>query len=80
MDNQLKRAFEFYKVNQKDVVEKYNGKFIVIREEKIEGVYETEIEAYEDAKKKFELGTFLIQKVEEGENNYSQTFYSRVAV
>ncbi len=80
MDNPLKKEFEFYKKHQEDLVEKYSGKFVVIKDEEIKGVYSTEIEAYEKAQKEYELGSFLLQKVEEGKNNYSQTFYSRVSV
>jgi hypothetical protein len=79
-ENKLKKEFEFYKKNQADLVSKYKGKFIVIKDQDVFGVYSTEIEAYQEAQKKLELGSFLIQKVEEGESSYSQTFYSRVGV
>jgi len=32
-----------------------------------------------ETSKKFELGTFLVQKVEPGTESYTQTFHSRVA-
>ena len=80
MENPLKKEFEFYKKNQKNLVAKYKGKFVVIKDEEVKNVYNTEIEAYEEAQKEYKLGSFLLQKVEEGENNYSQTFYSRVSV
>ena len=80
MDNPLKKEFEYYKKEQKDLVDKYEGKFVVIKDREVKGVYDTEIEAYQESQKQYELGSFLIQKVEEGEGNYSQTFYSRVAI
>jgi hypothetical protein len=80
MSNPLKKEFEYYKTNQVILVGKYEGKFIVIKNEAVIGEYDTEIEAYQEAQKEHELGTFLIQFVEKGKENYSQTFYSRVAV
>ncbi len=76
--NTLEKQFEFYKKHQKDLVEKYEGKFLVIKDEEVKGAYSSEIEAYEKAKGEFELGTFLIQLAEKGEESYTQTFYSRV--
>ena len=80
MDNPLKKEFDFYKENQTDLVQKYKGKFIVIRDKKVIGVYGSDIEAYQESQKEHKLGTFLIQKVDEGEESYTQTFCSRVMV
>lgn len=80
MGNNLKKEFEFYKKNQKMLVEKYDGLFLVIKDETVIGDFNTEIEAYSFGEKEYGLGSFLIQKVENGQENYSQTFYSRVMV
>jgi hypothetical protein len=80
MDSPLKKEFEFYKANQDSLVAKYDGKFVVIKDQEIKGVYDTEMEAYKMGQKSFPLGSFLIQLVEKGEGSYSQTFYSRVAI
>ena len=80
MADSLTKEFEYYTANQKELVEKYEGKFVVIKDEKVIGAYDSEIEAYEETQKEHELGTFLIQRVEPGAENYTQTFYSRVSV
>ncbi len=82
MDNteKLNEEFKFYRENQKSLVADYKGKFVVIKDKQIEGVYDSEMEAYEDSQQKYELGTFLIQLVGSGEESYSQTFYSRVTI
>ncbi len=80
MENVLKKEFEFYKKHQLSFVKEHEGKFVVIKDQKIQGVYNSEIEAYQEAQKKFVLGSFLIQKVETGKEGHSQTFYSRVSV
>ena len=47
----LEKEFKYYKDHQSELIEKYNGKFIVIRGEQIVGIYDTELEAYSTAKK-----------------------------
>lgn len=59
-------------------VKKYNGKFIVIKNRSVIGVYDDQATAVSETKKTHELGTFLVQKVEPGSEVYTQTFHSRV--
>jgi len=75
----LKREFKYFLENQKEFAKTYNGKFIVIKNRKVVGVYDTELEAVETTSKKYELGTFLVQKCESGDASYTQTFNSRVS-
>lgn len=78
MENPLKKEFEFYTENQAELVKKYAGKFIVIKDQEVVGEYETEEDAYFESIQHFEIGTFLIQECLPGEENYTQTFNSRV--
>lgn len=75
----LQRELEHFKTHQKELVKKYEGKFLVIKNQQVQGIYDTEMDAYTEAQKRFELGTFLIQKCESGQESYTQTFHSRVA-
>ena len=79
IDNYLQKQLGYFKSHQDELVKKYEGKFLVIKDQEIQGVYDTEIDAYVDAKEKFELGTFLIQQCLPGQESYTQTFHSRVA-
>ena len=74
----LQKEFEYYLANQDDLVAKYNGKVIVIKDAEVVGVYEDELTAVTEIKKGHELGTFLVQRVSPGSESYSQTFHSRV--
>jgi hypothetical protein len=74
----LEKEFEFYVKNQNELVKKYNGKFIVIKDAQVIGAYDKELEAIEKTIEKHELGTFLVQKCEPGDESYSQTYHSRV--
>jgi hypothetical protein len=74
----LKDQFNWYLENQHDLVNKYNGKFLVIKDKSVVGVFEQEDIALIDAEKKYGLGNFIIQKCTPGEDSYTQTFHSRV--
>ena len=79
MDSPLKREFEYFLANQAELVKKYNGRFVVIKNQAVIGVFDDQATAVTETSKSHELGTFLVQKVEPGSDVYSQTFHSRVA-
>jgi hypothetical protein len=76
--DKLMNEFEYYLEHQEELVNLYHGKFIVISNSKVVGVYDDELEAIRETEKTLELGTFLVQLCESGQDNYSQTFHSRV--
>ena len=75
----LRKEFEYYLANQQKLVESYNGKYIVIRDGKVLGAYDSELAAVTETRKAFPIGSFLVQRVEPGTSSYTQTFHSRVA-
>lgn len=75
----LKKEFEWYLANQNELVKKYNGKVLVIKDQTFQGAFNNTTEAYEFGKKNFTLGTFLIQRCSPGTEDYTQTFHSRVS-
>jgi len=79
MESPLKKEFEYYLANQAQLVAKYNGRFVVIKGERVIGDYSDLPTAVSETTKQHELGTFLVQRVEPGERAYTQTFTSRVA-
>ncbi len=76
----LENEFKYYIKHQDELVKKYNNKFIVLKDEKIIGVYNSHSEAYNETVKNEELGTFLIQHCLPGKDSYSQTFHSQVII
>ncbi|MGH2646774.1 MAG: hypothetical protein ACRDE8_04370 [Ginsengibacter sp.] len=76
----LEKEFQYYLKHQDSLVKKYNGKFIVIKDEKVIGVYNSHSEAYNESLKKEVLGTFLIQHCLPGADSHSQTFHSQVII
>jgi hypothetical protein len=79
MAQPLEKEFKYYLDHQDELVEKYNGKFVVIKDLKVIGAYDVELDAIRETAKHYELGTFLVQKCEPGKAGYTQTFHSRVA-
>jgi hypothetical protein len=74
----LDKEFKYYIDHQEELVKKYNGKFIVIKDNSVLGAYSGEVEAYNETLKKHDLGTFLIQHCLPGKESHTVTFHSRV--
>ncbi len=74
----LEKEFNYYLSRQDQMVEKYNGKTIVIIDEEVVGVYDSDEEALLATQKDHSLGTFLIQRCTPGSDSYAMTFRSRV--
>jgi len=74
----LEKEFNYYLEHQDELVEQYNGKFIVIKDCSVIGAYNSELEAVEKTAEEYELGTFLVQKCQPGTDSYTQTYHSRV--
>ena len=74
----LSKEFKYYLENQTELLKKYKGKVLVIKDQQVVDVYDSYDEAVFGAAKKYELGTFLVQECTEGEDAYTQTFHSRV--
>ncbi len=79
MEKPLEKEFEYFVKNQDELVKKHQGKYIVIKGNKVLGAYDSDLEALKETTKVHELGTFLVQKCESGSESYTQTFHSRVA-
>ena len=75
----LDREFQFYLDNQSAMVEKYDGKVIAVKGGRVLGAYDSYLDALTETAKSHEEGTFLLQRVSEGEKDYTATFHSRVA-
>lgn len=74
----LKEEFEYYLSHQNELLKKYAGKYLVIKNKSVIGVYDSEIDAYTETVKNEEAGTFLIQECQPGNESYTQTFRTRV--
>jgi hypothetical protein len=76
----LEKEFKYYLDHQEELVKRYNGKYVVIKNMEVIGAFDSEFEAVQKTAEKHELGTFLVQKCEPGKESYTQTFHSRVTL
>lgn len=72
----LDKEFQYYIDNQEELVKKYNGKYLVIKDNAIIGAYDNQTDAYMEGEKKCGLGNFLIQLCSPGKEAYTITFYT----
>lgn len=80
MSNNLEKEFKYYLANEDELLRQYKGKYIVIKDTKVIGAFDSEMEAIRETSEKHELGTFLVQKCEIGDKSYTQTYHSRVSI
>ena len=62
LDRKLDRDFDYFLENHEALVKKYNGKFVVIKDQKVIGAYDDVGEAIKATTKKHKLGTFSVQE------------------
>ena len=56
------KDYEYFERNMSSFYKKYGRKFLVIKNQKVIGVYDSFGEAFSETRKSEELGTFLIQE------------------
>jgi hypothetical protein len=76
----LEDEFQFYLDHQSGFLERYEGKVIVLKNHQMIGAFNSEGEAVRETSKHHEIGTFLVQRCEPGEQAYTRTFHSHVSI
>lgn len=72
----LEKLFQWYLNNQSELVEKYNGKYLVIKDCQVVDTYDDENTAYFAAVGKYGLGNFIIQLCTPGTDAYTIEMYT----
>ena len=67
----LDAEFKYYLDNQNEIVKLYNGKVVVIKDNKVVDAYDNKKQAYFESIKKYKLGTFLIMRCSPGNEAYT---------
>ncbi|PKL35840.1 MAG: hypothetical protein CVV44_20190 [Spirochaetae bacterium HGW-Spirochaetae-1] len=75
----LDKEYSYFNEHRKEFVEKYKGKFIVIKDNDVLGVYDTIQDALTITTQKYPVGSFLVQECVPEEKTI-QHFHTRVAV
>lgn len=74
----LIKEYEYYMTHHDELVEKYLGRIVVIKDGELLGAYSSEADAVEGTLAEHELGTFLVRQVKKDEDGTTQLFHSRV--
>jgi 3-phosphoglycerate kinase len=72
----LKMNLEWYIANQKDLAEKYNGKVLLIVDQKLVKVFDDMAKAYIEASNSYPAGTFTLQPCSPYPESYTLMLYS----
>ncbi|MCI6278225.1 MAG: hypothetical protein MR609_00280 [Bacteroidales bacterium] len=76
----LQDLFDWYLSHQDELVKQYNGKTLVITDNRVVAHFDQKEQAYDYALSNLEPGTFIIQKCTPGADAYTNTYYTlRVA-
>ena len=70
------RELQFFITNQDRLVADHRGKTLVLKGDQVVGVHDSPLEAYLEAIKRFEPGSFMIQPCAEGSDAYTVTITS----
>jgi hypothetical protein len=74
----LEREYAFYQEHKENLKRDYLNKYIVIKDAKVLGAYDSKEMALSETIKTEEMGSFLVQKVSQDDEQLVQRFYSRV--
>lgn len=77
MTTDLDKEFQYFLAHRKELLQDYIGKFLIIKDQTVQGAYKSEIQAIQAAMRKFELGTFIVQQCAESRDSYTRMFRSR---
>lgn len=72
----LKKNLDWYIANQKELAKKYNGKVLLIVDEKLIDAFDSMDAAYNAAKKAYSPGQFTLQPCSPDPESYAVMFYS----
>ena len=72
----LKKNLDWYIANQKDLSGKYDGKILLIVDQKLIGAFGSMDEAYVAATMDYTLGTFTLQPCSPDPDSFTLTLYS----
>ena len=74
----LEAEFRYYVEHQADLAQQYAGKFLVIKNQSVIGVYDDDVEAVQETTRTHEMGTFLVQECSVDQESVNLVCHSRM--
>lgn len=78
MHRPLDKEFDYFLENRQALLDKYEGRYVVIKDQQVIGDYGDQLEAVTRTSEEHELGTFLVQLISADEASFRQVFHSMV--
>jgi len=72
----LRKNLDWYIANQEELSKTYNGKILLIVDQKLVQAFDSMEDAYLAASEKYEAGTFTLQPCSPDADSYTLTLYS----
>ncbi len=69
----FEKELDFFIANQDELVARYPGQVLVIKDQEVVGAFRSPLEAYLEATKRFTPGSFAIQRCLAGQDAYTVT-------
>jgi len=73
-DKPLRGEFEYFLQHQDELADRYEGKVIVIKDQRVIGAFDSVSDAVHETSKRHSLGTFLVQECCRGPQCYTAVF------
>lgn len=79
MNSELLNSHKWYQDHREEMVSKYRGRYVVIADSAVVGIYAAEDEALRETLKTRKLGTFLVKLCVPADEETPIVFHSRVS-
>lgn len=70
-EKERKKDFDYFIEHYQELYNEYGHKFIAIKNSKILGVFDTELDAITEISKEYPIGTFIVQECNGDESGYT---------
>jgi len=78
MEDELTKNFHWYLKHQDELAAQHKGRFVAVADCAVAGVYDDEMDAITETRKKHTLGTFMVKRCVPFAEEEIPTFHSRV--
>ena len=73
----LEQDFQYYLDHQEELVSKYNGRILVMKDKRVMGDFADFFEAYEWAANRYDPGSFIVQRCSAGMKDYTVRMHTQ---
>jgi hypothetical protein len=75
----LEKEYRYYLDHLPEMVGRFEGKVVVIKDQEVLGIFESDLEALAETQQRHSPGTFLVHRVHRKDGETRQIFHSRAS-